>query len=250
QAAFSEIQTQAQQGRLLQEGMRVVIAGEPNVGKSSLLNSLTGSDSAIVADIPGTTRDILTEQIHIDGMPLHIIDTAGLRESDDPVEQEGIRRARAQMDQADRVLVLSAHGEASAQRPAGLRTDIPLDFVVNKIDLQGQAAKLEETNAGVRIYLSAKTHVGVDLLKSHLKRCMGFDASLEGTFIARRRHLNALATTATHVDRALSQLRTARAGELCAEELRYAQEALNEITGEFTSDDLLGEIFKNFCIGK
>ena len=249
-SAFAHITSRARQGRLLKEGMRVVIAGEPNVGKSSLLNALTGSDSAIVTDIPGTTRDILQEQIHIDGMPLHIIDTAGLRDSDDPVEQEGIRRAHDQIAQADRVLVMSVDGEPVSEKPLWLDSDIPVDFVCNKIDLRHNRPRIAEGDNGYRIHLSAKTGVGVEMLKTHLKGCMGFESGTEGTFIARRRHLHALSRTESHVDNAVSHLQRGGAGELCAEELRYAQDCLNEITGEFTSDDLLGEIFSRFCIGK
>ena len=249
-STFAHITSRARQGRLLKEGMRVVIAGEPNVGKSSLLNALTGSDSAIVTDIPGTTRDILQEQIHIDGMPLHIIDTAGLRDSEDPVELEGIRRAHDQISLADRVLVMLVDGDAVFERPVWLNSDIPVDFVCNKIDLRHNRPQIETADNGYRIYLSAKTGQGVDLLKTHLKKSMGFESGTEGTFIARRRHLHALARTESHVDNAISHLRQGGAGELCAEELRYAQDCLNEITGEFTSDDLLGEIFSRFCIGK
>lgn len=249
-STFAHITSRARQGRLLKEGMRVVIAGEPNVGKSSLLNALTGSDSAIVTDIPGTTRDILQEQIHIDGMPLHIIDTAGLRDSDDPVEQEGIRRAHDQIARADRVLVMSVDGESTFERPVWLDSDIPVDFVCNKIDLRHNQPRIETEDNGYRIYMSAKTGDGVEMLKTHLKGCMGFESGTEGTFIARRRHLHALARTEGHVDSAVGHLQFGGAGELCAEELRYAQDCLNEITGEFSSDDLLGEIFSRFCIGK
>ncbi len=248
--AFTDIESRAQQGRLLKEGMTVVIAGEPNVGKSSLLNALTGSDSAIVTDIPGTTRDILREQIHIDGMPLHIIDTAGLRESNDPVEQEGIRRAHEQIKKADRVLVLSVAGAEGNNDLTWTGLDIPIDYVCNKIDLLDNKPSVEKSGEGVRIFLSAKTGEGIELLKSHLKTSMGFESGLEGTFIARRRHLDALSRTQKHVDLAFDHLQQGGAGELCAEELKYAQNSLNEITGEFGSDDLLGEIFQNFCIGK
>ncbi len=247
---FLIIKNKAQQGRLLKEGMRVVIAGEPNVGKSSLLNALSGSDTAIVTEIPGTTRDILTEQIHLDGMPLHIIDTAGLRESTDPVEIEGIKRAHEQIKKADRVIVVAIDGTLEAKRPDWVSSEIPVDFVVNKIDLSKKSPYVENFEHGVRIHLSAKSGQGLDHLKDHLKTSMGFDSSTEGTFIARRRHLDALKRAETAVDQAIDHLVQDAAGELCAEELRYAQDAINEITGEFTSDDLLGKIFSSFCIGK
>lgn len=247
---FSVINNKAQQGRLLKEGMRVVIAGEPNVGKSSLLNALSGSDTAIVTDIPGTTRDILTEQIHLDGMPLHIVDTAGLRESTDPVEIEGIKRAHEQIQKADRVIVVSTADSKESIRPDWVSSETPVDFVINKIDLNNKSPYTETTEHGVRIHLSAKLGSGLNLLKEHLKASMGFDSSTEGTFIARRRHLDALIRAESAVDHAVDHLVKHSAGELCAEELRYAQDAINEITGEFTSDDLLGEIFSSFCIGK
>ncbi len=250
QRSFKEIESQAKQGRLLKEGMRVVIAGKPNVGKSSLLNALTGNDSAIVTDVPGTTRDILSEQIHIDGMPLHVIDTAGLRESEDPVEKEGMRRAHAQIKAADRVLLVLDSDKDPVHRPLWVDAQIPVVFVINKIDLSHNEASFRQLEQGVCIGLSAKTGLGISLLKSHLKDTMGFESDTEGTFIARRRHLDALRRAKQCVDRGLDQLRTAGAGELCAEEMRYAQEAINEITGEFSSHDLLGEIFERFCIGK
>ncbi len=247
---FNNIERQAKQGRLLKEGMRVVIAGEPNVGKSSLLNSLTGNDSAIVTSIPGTTRDVLSEQIHIDGMPLHIIDTAGIRDSDDPIELEGIKRAYKQIANADRVIVLSTADDKKTHRPSWVMEKTPVDFVFNKIDLGSINAKKIQVEESVCIYLSAKTGDGVPLLKAHLKSSMGFDLHTEGNFTARRRHLDALRRTRAYVDKASEHLLTTGSGELAAEELRYAQNALNEITGEFTSDDLIGEIFSSFCIGK
>lgn len=247
---FSVIKNKARQGRLLKEGMRVVIAGEPNVGKSSLLNALSGSDTAIVTDIPGTTRDILTEQIHLDGMPLHIVDTAGLRESTDPVEIEGIKRAHEQIKKADRVIVVSIEGSQEPERPDWVSSETPVDFVVNKIDLNEKSPFVETSKQGVRIHLSAKLGSGLNLLKDHLKASMGFDSSTEGIFIARRRHLDALTRAEKAVDNAIDHLAKHAAGELCAEELRYAQDAINEITGEYTSDDLLGKIFSSFCIGK
>lgn len=243
----------AGQGRLLREGMTLVIAGRPNAGKSSLLNALSGRDSAIVADRPGTTRDVLREHIHIDGLPLHIIDTAGLCDSDDPVEQEGVRRARAQIEQADRILLLcddsaSGHGEDESllqQFPPR----IPATLIRNKIDLTGRPPGLEQDGRGTAVYLSAKTGAGLDLLRDHLKSCAGYRPEGDGAFSARRRHLDALEQAGLSVERAVRHARSGSA-ELVAEELRAAGENLGEITGKITSDDLLGRIFAEFCIGK
>ena len=249
-----QITAKAQQGALLREGMTVVIAGRPNAGKSSLLNRLAGYEAAIVTDIPGTTRDVLRERIHIDGMPLHIADTAGLREDADVVEAEGIRRARTEMTRADRILYVidatrflddeSMHAEL-AQLPA----DIPVSVVINKIDL-AQAKSRYEQSQPPRIHLSATTSEGIDLLREHLKECMGFQGASTDTISARRRHLDALNRADAHLREAQRQLMERRAGELMAEELRQAQQYLGEITGEFTPDDLLGRIFTSFCIGK
>jgi tRNA modification GTPase len=246
--------TSAAQGCLMREGMSVVIAGKPNAGKSTLLNQLTGRDSAIVTDIPGTTRDVLREQIHIDGMPVHIIDTAGLRHSADQVEQEGIRRAWKEIEQADRILYLIDHqqrlSEEDQQFLEKLRHAGPgLTIVHNKIDLSGASAHSESSATQYEIYLSAKQGIGVDLLREHLKACVGFQQAGEGAFMARRRHVQALEQALSHIETASRQL-NAGAGELLAEDLRQAQQHLSEITGEFTSDDLLGRIFSSFCIGK
>ena len=250
-AGFSSLKVTAGQGRLLQEGMRIVIAGKPNVGKSSLLNALSGHNRAIVTDIPGTTRDALSEQIHIDGVPLHIIDTAGLRDSEDPVEIEGIRRTHEQIRKADRVIIVSAADSEETSEPVWLDAEIPIDYVINKIDLQRhESARIESRDEHHRIYLSAKTGQGIALLINHLKTCMGFNTGAEGIFMARRRHLDALNQAEQHIGNALIHLQQNYAGELCAEELRYAQESLNKVTGEFSNDDLLGKIFSSFCIGK
>jgi len=241
------------QGQLLHDGMTVVLAGPPNVGKSSLLNALAQSETAIVSPIPGTTRDVLRERIHLDGMPLHIVDTAGLRESRDEIESEGIRRAREQMTRADRILLVlddSTPGDVPAEVILHLPVNLPRTVVRNKIDLTGHAAGVANTSNGVEILLSAKTGAGLDALRQHLKDCMGFQPAGEGTFIARRRHLDAIRRAQNHVTNGRTQLKESRAGELLAEELRLAQQALSEITGEFTSDDLLGRIFSSFCIGK
>jgi tRNA modification GTPase len=249
-----QISAKATQGALLREGMTVVIAGRPNAGKSSLLNCLAGYDAAIVTDIPGTTRDVLRERINIDGMPLHIADTAGLREEADIVEAEGIRRARQEMTRADRILYVidgqrGLDASAMTQEIAALPADIPVTVVLNKIDLIGLGSRYEQSQPP-RLYLSATSGEGVDLLREHLKECMGFQGADAGTVSARRRHLDALARADRHLHEARSQLLDRRAGELMAEELRQAQQALAEITGEFTSDDLLGRIFASFCIGK
>jgi tRNA modification GTPase len=250
----AQIAAKARQGALLREGMTVVIAGRPNAGKSSLLNRLAGYDAAIVTAIPGTTRDVLRERISIDGMPLHIADTAGLREEADVVEAEGIRRARQEMSRADRILyVIDGQRRADASEVerelATLPADIPATLVVNKIDLLGASSRYEQSQPP-RIFVSATTGEGLDLLREHLKECMGFQGADAGTVSARRRHLDALARTDRHLQEARRQLLEARAGELMAEELRQAQQALAEITGEFTSDELLGRIFSSFCIGK
>jgi tRNA modification GTPase len=249
-----QITAKAQQGALLREGMTVVIAGRPNAGKSSLLNCLAGYDAAIVTDIPGTTRDVLRERIHIDGMPLHIADTAGLRDDADIVEAEGIRRARNEMIRADRILYVidatrALDDESMRAELSTLPLDIPVTAVINKIDI-AQAKSRYEQSQPPRLHLSAVTGEGVDLLREHLKECMGFQGAGAGTISARRRHLDALNRADAHLHEAQRQLLERRAGELMAEELRQAQQALSEITGEFTPDDLLGRIFTTFCIGK
>jgi tRNA modification GTPase len=247
------IQSSATQGSLLREGMTVVIAGKPNAGKSSLLNRLAGYDAAIVTEVPGTTRDVLRERIHIDGLPLHIIDTAGLRDTQDRVEAEGIRRAQAEMSKADRVLyivdVTDADSASIEQLLAQLPANIPATVVMNKIDLQ-QLEPAVVAGEPPRIYLSAHTGQGMTLLAEHLKSCIGYNSSETGNFLARRRHLDALQCVRQHMAKAHTHLLKRQAGELCAEELRLAQQALGGITGEFTSDDLLGRIFSSFCIGK
>ncbi len=244
----------ATQGCLMREGMTVVIAGKPNAGKSTLLNQLTGKESAIVTDIPGTTRDVLREQIHIDGLPIHVIDTAGLRESGDQVEQEGIRRAWKEIEQADRILYLIDHQQRLTPEDQlfleRLRHAGPgLTIVHNKIDITGEKPKREDSAAQSEIYLSAKQGLGLELLREHLKACVGFQQAGEGAFMARRRHVQALQLALEHIESGQHQLHSG-AGELLAEDLRQAQHHLSEITGEFTSDDLLGRIFSSFCIGK
>jgi len=256
-ATFDSLQAAAQRGTRLVEGLTVVIAGKPNAGKSSLLNRLAGDAVAIVTDIPGTTRDLLRHQVLEDGIPLHLVDTAGLRTAGDAVEAEGIRRARAAMAHADRVLYLVDAAapeptdiEALAEQIARLAPGVPFTLVFNKIDLAGARAKPELDARPPRIYLSAKTGAGVDLLRAHLRACAGDFSVDAGGFSARRRHLDALARARAQLDQAEAALRATGAAELVAEDLRLAQRALGEITGEFSSEDLLGEIFGSFCIGK
>lgn len=249
-ARIGRIHATAQQGRLLHDGISVVLAGKPNAGKSSLLNALAGHDAAIVTDIAGTTRDVLRERIQIDGMPLHIIDTAGLHDSDNVVELEGIRRARREIENADKVLLLmDSTGNESSELLDNLPAGIDITRIFNKIDLSDQAPRIVTHEHGADIYLSAKTGAGLDLLKQHLKSSVGFGETGDNVFIARRRHLQALSLAQQSVANAASQLSN-QAPELVAEDLRQAQTSLSEITGEFSSDDLLGEIFGSFCIGK
>ena len=256
---LEQVFKEAKQGVLVRDGMRVVIAGRPNAGKSSLLNALSGRESAIVTSIEGTTRDVLREHIHIDGMPLHIIDTAGLRDSPDEVERIGIQRAWQEIQQADRVLLLVDSGstqelEANKIWPEfvdKLEDANKLTLVRNKIDLSGEAAGLAKLKNGASyIGISAATGAGMEDLKQHLKDIMGFSNSGEGGFTARRRHLDALERAQSFLALGKAQLHGYAAGELLAEDLRHAQKALCDITGEFTPDDLLSRIFSSFCIGK
>ena len=255
---LEDVRSEAKQGSILREGMKVVIAGRPNAGKSSLLNALAGREAAIVTDIAGTTRDVLREHIHIDGMPLHIIDTAGLRDATDEVERIGISRAWTEIEQADRIiLMLDSSDPESADLSkvrseflAKLPTTLPVTIVRNKIDLNSEQASESQEDGYQMISLSAQTHDGIQLLRDHLKQAMGFQTGMEGGFLARRRHLDALEKASEHLQIGLVQLTEFHAGELLAEELRLVQTYLSEITGEFTSDDLLGNIFSSFCIGK
>ena len=255
---LQQVLTEANQGALLREGMNVVIAGRPNAGKSSLLNALAGKESAIVTDIAGTTRDVLREHIHIDGMPLHIIDTAGLRDSDDRVEQIGIDRAWEEIRSADRVLLMVDASSTEETEPGKIWPDFiahlpSLDKVTvirNKIDLSDEQTGVDSLEDCHLIRLSAKQNQGVELLRQHLKQCMGYDSTCEGGFMARRRHIEALHKAEHYLQTGSDQLNSFGAGELLAEDLKEAQNALSEITGEFSSDDLLGRIFGSFCIGK
>tara|TARA_B110000503_G_scaffold31186_1_gene50358 strand:- start:12527 stop:13894 length:1368 start_codon:yes stop_codon:yes gene_type:complete len=254
---LSEIKTKAHQGALISEGMTVVIAGRPNAGKSSLLNALSGRDSAIVTPIAGTTRDILREQIHVDGMPLHIIDTAGLRETENAVEKEGIKRAWGEIDCADRVLfVIDSSNEYSLDPQKNWPEFFDrypnrknISFILNKVDISCLPTGISGQGFPV-IGLSAKQGLGLEALTEHLKDCMGYAGTNEGSFVARRRHIEALINAEEFLLLGRSQLLVAGAGELLAEDLRLAQQALTRITGTFTSDDLLGQIFSSFCVGK
>ena len=250
---FDSLQQAAAHGSLLREGLTVVIAGRPNAGKSSLLNRLAGHEAAIVTEIPGTTRDLLREHIHLDGLPLHVLDTAGLRDSRDAVEQEGVRRAWEAIRSADRVLLVvdDTLGVTLEDRRilSRLPDKLPATVVYNKIDLSARAAGCDEARQPAEIALSARTGAGLELLREHLKRAVGLQAIGEDSFLAHRRHLEALAQARRHFEMARQRLQE-RAVELLAEDLRLAQRALGEITGEFTSEDLLSRIFSNFCIGK
>lgn len=253
--------TAAQRGRLLREGLKLVIGGRPNAGKSSLLNALAGQDAAIVTDVPGTTRDILREHIQIHGIPLLVVDTAGLRASDDPIEQEGVRRARQELASADHILIVVdgvaapplEHREDLLPWLAGteLRADVPLTVVRNKADLNGESCALVQKDSFTEIVLSALTGDGMDLLRNHLAGAENEGvAGVEGMFSARRRQVDALLLARAHVSEAATLCSHSGDGELVAEELKAAQQALGVITGAVHSDALLGAIFSSFCIGK
>ncbi len=248
QNRLDQVLAQARQGALLREGLNVVLIGQPNVGKSSLLNRLAGYEAAIVTEIAGTTRDALREAIQIDGIPLHITDTAGLRETDDPVEAMGIARTWSAVEQADVALLLvdASHGLSVQEQAIIDRLPvIPCLTLHNKIDLTGEVVKMSDD--GREIWLSARTGDGMEQLRRRLCELAGWQAAGEGVFMARRRHLDALSEAADHLLQAKMAL---PALDIFAEELRLAQNALNSITGEFNADDLLGEIFSRFCIGK
>jgi tRNA modification GTPase len=251
-AEFDRIEATARQGRLLRDGIQVVLAGRPNSGKSSLLNRLAGYEAAIVTDVPGTTRDLVKEQLEIDGLPLHVVDTAGLRETIDVVEREGVQRTRAQLAVADLTLLVVDATDAGpldellAEVPGGA----PVVIVRNKTDLTGEPAGVDAGAEPVVVRLSARTGEGLGNLRQVIKSRVGYGDPGEGTVLARQRHLDSIRRARAHFEAGREQLEANRAGELLAEELRGAQVALSEITGEFTSDDLLGRIFGSFCIGK
>jgi len=245
-ASLQAVRAQARQGALLREGLTVVLIGQPNVGKSSLLNQLAGFEAAIVSEVAGTTRDTVRESIQIEGVPLHIVDTAGLRESDDAVEKIGIARTWAAVENADVALLLVdvAHGLGAHEAAILARLpDVARLTIHNKIDVAAEAPRA----VGNEVWLSAKTGAGVELLRAKLLESAGWQAAGEGAFMARARHLDALGRAAAHL---VAARESAAQIELFAEELRLAQAALSEITGDFTADDLLGEIFSKFCIGK
>ena len=250
-ATLEELLGASRQGSLLREGIHIVLAGRPNVGKSSLLNRLAGEELAIVTEIPGTTRDIIRQSINLDGVPAHVIDTAGLHESDDPVEKLGIERAWGAIRKADLVVLMidATRGEQAADRailnelPGGL----PCVRVMNKIDLAKHQPGREQSKGATTVWLSAKTGAGVSLLQQAILETAGWRADGEGLFMARERHVEALRQSGDHLGRASKEVDRL---ELMAEELRLAQVSLGAITGEFTSDDLLGTIFSRFCIGK
>jgi tRNA modification GTPase len=245
------ILSSAKQGSLLREGAHVVIAGQPNVGKSSLLNRMSGEDAALVSEIPGTTRDVIRQAIQIRGVPLHIMDTAGLRESQDTVENMGITRTRQALHRADLILLLLDASQGMTDQDETILADLPVDIprllVFNKVDLLRERILTNSEMQDPFVFVSAITSEGLEELTVKLLEMVGWRDQESGSFMARERHLRALARAQTHLDQAHAVLANA---ELFAEELRLAQRSLNEITGEFTSDDLLGEIFSRFCIGK
>lgn len=252
--SFKTLSQTAKQGALLRDGMTVVLAGKPNAGKSSLMNALAQRETAIVTEVAGTTRDVLKEQIQLEGMPVHIIDTAGLRETNDIIEQEGVKKAKQAIATADRVLLVVDNQESQTQDYRALLNDIPcsipVTIVFNKIDITGEKESIQTDDQQTAIKLSAKKGLGLSLLTEHLKLCMGFNSAEKNTFLARRRHLDALARANNFLNEGVEQLLSYQAGELFAEDLRLAQQALSEITGKMTPDDLLGKIFSSFCIGK
>jgi tRNA modification GTPase len=250
-AKLDDLLREAQRGVRLNDGLRVAIVGRPNAGKSSLLNALAGSDRAIVTDIAGTTRDVLRESISLDGITLELADTAGLRDTHDPVEREGVRRAHGERERADVVILVTdaQHADADLAWLRDLPPAVERIVVVNKIDLDTVTAHVEQRTDAHWLWLSVKTGVGLDALRERLKQLAGAGSG-EGAFSARRRHVLALEQVSGHLARTAHVLAVTHAGELAAEELRQAQHALGEITGTYSSDDLLGAIFSSFCIGK
>ena len=252
-SAFRKLERVAVQGCILRDGAQVVLTGRPNAGKSSILNALAGYAAAIVTEVPGTTRDPVRESLDLDGLPVHIVDTAGLHDAQDLVEQEGMRRTRSQLASADLALIIV---DARSERPEvvdALRAELPRGLphvtVRNKIDLTGEPAGPVGGDADV-LNVSARTGRGISELRARIKSAVGFEGVGEGTLTARQRHVDSLGRAQRHFELARDRLREDRAGELMADELVQAQNALAEITGEFTSEDLLGRIFASFCIGK
>jgi len=246
-AAFEALRADARQGRVLRDGFQVVIVGKPNAGKSSLLNLLSGQDAAIVTEVAGTTRDVIREQIDVDGLAVELVDTAGLRNDPDRIEAEGIRRAREALGNADAVLWIQDVTDHEQDEPReNIPEGVPVTIVHNKIDLSGDEPGVVEGE----VYLSAETGRGVGALRQRIRELAGYENRGEGAFTARRRHIRALRRAAEHFATGRRALDETRAGELLAEELRLSQQALGEITGAVTADDLLGKIFSEFCIGK
>jgi len=250
-AQVDELLAAARRGVVLRDGLHVVIVGRPNAGKSSLLNALAQSERAIVTAIPGTTRDVLRESVNLDGIALTLVDTAGLRDSDDVVEREGMRRARQELAQADVAILVSdsAHVDADRELLAECAAGATRVIVHNKIDVSGEPVRRDAVADELHLWLSAHSGAGIEPLRAELARLAGRGDGAQGAFSARTRHVQALQQVALHLHNAALQLQQ-RSGELAAEELRQAQQHLSEITGEFTSDDLLGRIFSTFCIGK
>ena len=252
---LTELLQEARQGRLLRDGIVLAIIGRPNAGKSSLLNALSGQDSAIVTEIPGTTRDVLREQIELDGIPVHLADTAGIRETSDRFEAEGVRRARLALESADLALMVE-----DVAAPPDEHDDLAIELppkvgcirIANKVDLGAESYRQQKEQGGVMpdLWISAKTGQGIEQLRSRIREAVGAADHAEGSFSARQRHIDALNRAQHHLASGRDQLQESQAGELLAEELRLAQRSLGEITGEFLPDDLLGEIFASFCIGK
>lgn len=251
----SALLAEARQGRLLRDGIVLAIVGRPNAGKSSLLNALSGQDSAIVTEIPGTTRDVLREQIDLEGIPVHVADTAGIRETSDLIEAEGVRRARQALESADIVLLITDAGNTEDPQE-DLRIEVPPGvitiIVANKIDLLSEEnlRLIQAEDSEERVWISAKMGLGIDVLRNRIRKAVGATDQTEGSFSARQRHIDALKRAAAHLSAGHQAMEISLAGELLAEDLRLAQQALGEITGEMLPDDLLGEIFSSFCIGK